>query len=97
MALEELEREPLASVRWDHQVDEIRQDDNQATVIVSTPEGMKEMEADYVVGCDGANSIIRRQIFGDEFPGYTWDLTIVATNVRIIRYMLFRIEKCREG
>lgn len=83
MALEDLEKEPLAIVRWGHRVQEIRQDDDQATLIVQTPEGTKEMTADYVVGCDGANSIIRRGLFGSEFPGYTWDLTIIATNVRI--------------
>jgi 2-polyprenyl-6-methoxyphenol hydroxylase-like FAD-dependent oxidoreductase len=39
-------------------------------------------EADYVVGCDGANSTIRRRLFGDDvYPGYTWDEQIVATNV----------------
>ncbi|GAB1317055.1 hypothetical protein MFIFM68171_07265 [Madurella fahalii] len=39
-------------------------------------------EADYVVGCDGANSIVRRRLFGDEvYPGYTWKEQIVATNV----------------
>ncbi|KAK0714403.1 FAD binding domain-containing protein [Apiosordaria backusii] len=37
-------------------------------------------EADYVVGCDGANSIVRRSLFGDEFPGFTWDAQIIATN-----------------
>ncbi|KAL6351894.1 hypothetical protein LRP88_14706 [Fusarium phalaenopsidis] len=82
LALEDLEKEPLATIRWNHHVDEIRHGDEQATVIVSTPEGVKELTADYVVGCDGANSIIRRQLFGKEFPGYTWDLTIIATNVR---------------
>lgn len=93
MALEDLEREPLATVRWGHRVDEIRQDDNQATVIVSTPEGVKELTADYVVGCDGANSIVRRQLFENEFPGYTWDLTIIATNVGISDHLSFRQEK----
>ncbi|KAK7214894.1 hypothetical protein V2G26_002897 [Clonostachys chloroleuca] len=39
------------------------------------------MTADYVVGCDGANSVIRKQLFGADFPGYTWNLTIIATNV----------------
>lgn len=39
-------------------------------------------EADYVVGCDGANSTVRRRLFGDDvYPGYTWKEQIVATNV----------------
>lgn len=34
-----------------------------------------------VVGADGANSAVRKGLFGDEFPGFTWDRTIIATNV----------------
>ncbi|KAK5311057.1 hypothetical protein LTR93_011844 [Exophiala xenobiotica] len=41
---------------------------------------MKELLADYVVGCDGANSLIRSSLLGDDFPGSTWDLQIIATN-----------------
>lgn len=44
--------------------------------------GTEVREADYVVGCDGANSTVRRKLFGEmEFPGFTWDKQIVATNV----------------
>jgi 2-polyprenyl-6-methoxyphenol hydroxylase-like FAD-dependent oxidoreductase len=40
------------------------------------------MEGDYVVGCDGANCTVRRRLFGEmEFPGFTWEEQIVATNV----------------
>ncbi|KAK7710540.1 hypothetical protein SLS57_008307 [Botryosphaeria dothidea] len=39
-------------------------------------------EADYVVGCDGASSQVRRLLFGEKnFPGRTWDEQIVAANV----------------
>ncbi|KAK0376909.1 FAD binding domain-containing protein [Colletotrichum limetticola] len=83
MALEDLEKEPAAEVRWGCEVEGIREEESRgkAVVVVKTEEGAEELEADYVVGCDGANSIIRRQLFGDEFPGYTWDLQIIATNV----------------
>ncbi|CAK7217557.1 hypothetical protein SCUCBS95973_003195 [Sporothrix curviconia] len=40
----------------------------------------KRYEADYIVGCDGANSIVRRSLFGDNYPGKTWDAQIIATN-----------------
>jgi len=40
------------------------------------------MAADYVIGCDGANSKVRRSLFGDwNFPGFTWGEQIVATNL----------------
>ncbi|KAI3551473.1 FAD binding domain-containing protein [Colletotrichum abscissum] len=83
MALGDLEKEPAAEVRWGCEVEGIREEESRgrAVVVVKTEEGAEELEADYVVGCDGANSIIRRRLFGDEFPGYTWDLQIIATNV----------------
>jgi len=41
-------------------------------------------EADFVIGCDGGNSGVRRCLFGREgFPGYTWTEQIVATNTLI--------------
>lgn len=65
-------------------VTSIGQDESKAwvnTVDINTDETAR-LEADYVVGCDGANSIIRRSLFGDwDFPGKTWDEQIVATNV----------------
>lgn len=68
-------------VRWRHEVVGVGQDEGRAWVDVETPEGSKRMEADYVVGCDGANSGVRKALFGDEFPGFTWDAQIIATNV----------------
>ena len=42
----------------------------------------RRLEADFVVGCDGANSRVRRSLFGDEgFPGITWDAQLIASNV----------------
>ncbi|KAK1638624.1 hypothetical protein BDP81DRAFT_459318 [Colletotrichum phormii] len=58
LALEDLEREPGAEVRWGRE----------AVVKMRTEDGVEEF-------------IIRRELFGDEFPGYTWDLQIIATNV----------------
>lgn len=61
----------------------IGQSDKAAWVDVVVPSGeVKRFEADYIVGCDGANSQIRRSLFGDwEFPGRTWDEQIIASNV----------------
>lgn len=71
-----------AKVLFEHKVVDIGQDKDKAWVDVETPEGNKRLEATYIVGCDGANSIVRRKLYGDMgFPGYTWDKQIVATNV----------------
>jgi 2-polyprenyl-6-methoxyphenol hydroxylase-like FAD-dependent oxidoreductase len=73
---------PTATVLWGHEVTAIEQDEKSARVTAKSAEGEKTFEADYVVGCDGANSKVRRLLFGDwEFPGHTWDEQIVATNV----------------
>lgn len=80
---EHLLKQKNVNILFDHKVVGIDQDDNKAWVDVQTPEGNKRLGSDYIVGCDGANSQIRRSLFGDrEFPGRTWDEQIVATNVR---------------
>lgn len=87
---------PNAKVSWRHKVVGLGQDEQRAWVDVELEvelegegEGLgggvketKRIEADYVVGCDGANSQIRKSLFGDSnFPGKTWKEQIVATNV----------------
>jgi len=75
-------KRPTADVKWGHEVIAIEQDENSARVTAKTATGEEQFEADYVVGCDGANSKVRRLLFGDwEFPGKTWAEQIVATNV----------------
>ncbi|KAI0123382.1 hypothetical protein BJ170DRAFT_641632 [Xylariales sp. AK1849] len=75
---------PVATYLFNRKVVRIGQEESHAWVDVEDV-GTNEpsrLQADYIVGCDGANSIIRRSLFGDwEFPGKTWDEQIVATNV----------------
>ncbi|KAL0943770.1 Para-nitrophenol 4-monooxygenase 1 [Colletotrichum truncatum] len=68
------------TISWEHQVVGLGQDKDQAWVDVETPKGRQRIEADYIVGCDGANSAVRKGLFGEEYPGWTWDTQIVATN-----------------
>jgi 2-polyprenyl-6-methoxyphenol hydroxylase-like FAD-dependent oxidoreductase len=75
---------PHVEIVYSHKVTSLGQDADKAWVTVETPSGVKTLYAQYIVGCDGANSQIRRSLFGDwEFPGFTWDEQIVATNVCI--------------
>ena len=76
-----LEKQETARVEWGSKVMDIGQDEDKAWVEVEKADGRKRFEADYVVGCDGANSQVRRCLFGKSFPGKTWDEQIVATNV----------------
>ncbi|KPM40128.1 hypothetical protein AK830_g6426 [Neonectria ditissima] len=76
-----LSKQGNVEMLFNHKVVDIHQDDDKAWVDVETCDGTKRLGADYVVGCDGATSQIRRSLFGDwEFPGKTWDQQIVATN-----------------
>ena len=76
-----------AEVLFKHRVLSLDQDDAQARVQVeiSADDGTKRTEwlvADYIVGSDGANSQIRRSLFGDlNYPGETLQHQIIATNV----------------
>ncbi|KAK3936039.1 FAD binding domain-containing protein [Diplogelasinospora grovesii] len=68
-------------ISWQHKVLDVGQDADNAWADVQLPDGStKRYEADYIIGCDGANSQVRRSLFGNEFPGFTWDAQIIATN-----------------
>ncbi|GAA3010509.1 FAD-dependent monooxygenase [Actinokineospora diospyrosa] len=51
-----------------HELLELTQDDAGVTAVVRTPTGEVEFQADYLVGCDGGRSTVRKQL-GVEFPG----------------------------
>ena len=74
-------QEPLAKVSWSHEVTGTGQNEREAWIDVKTPKGSKRLQADYIVGCDGATSMIRRCAFGSDSPGKTWEVQTVATNV----------------
>ncbi|KAK3939646.1 FAD/NAD(P)-binding domain-containing protein [Diplogelasinospora grovesii] len=82
-----VEQQPTATVHYGYKVTDINQAESKAqvTVAISDPNGNPEtevLEADYIVGCDGANSTVRRKLFGEMvYPGFTHDQQIVATNV----------------
>lgn len=69
------------TISWEHKVTSLGQDSNKAWVECQTASGKQTIEGDYIVGCDGANSAIRKGLFGEDYPGFTWDQQIVATNV----------------
>jgi 2-polyprenyl-6-methoxyphenol hydroxylase-like FAD-dependent oxidoreductase len=79
LVLRHLERLPNARVLWSHEVIAIEQGDR-AMVTASTPEGLRKIEADWVIGADGARSGVR-QALGLPFEGFTWPERFVATNV----------------
>ncbi|KAL2007778.1 hypothetical protein VTN00DRAFT_7760 [Thermoascus crustaceus] len=73
---------PIATVEFSHKVVKVGQDEDKAWVEVETPTGDRQRrEADYVIGCDGASSTVRRELSGPEYPGETLDAQIIAMNV----------------
>lgn len=83
--LEECEKRGV-EVKWGHKVVGLGQDEKRgkAWVDVEDEETGKQrrFESDFLVGCDGGNSAVRRLLFGKgNFPGFTWEEQIVATNV----------------
>ncbi|KAL1642720.1 hypothetical protein SLS58_005224 [Diplodia intermedia] len=87
LLVESLEGCGNVRVVWGARVVGVGEEEGRAWVDVEVGEGegKKRVErryADYVVGCDGAGSAVRRRLFGEkEFPGRTWDEQIVAANV----------------
>ena len=84
---EHLSRYSDAEILWNHRAVAIGQDENTAWVEVETAGRRETVQAYYVIGCDGANSVVRRELFGDAgFPGKTWEQQLVATNVRFLLF-----------
>ncbi|KAI0473428.1 monooxygenase [Xylariaceae sp. FL0804] len=42
---------------------------------------IERFEADYVVGCDGGTSTVRKELYGREWPGQTFDCQFIVQNV----------------
>ncbi|KIV91818.1 hypothetical protein PV10_06315 [Exophiala mesophila] len=83
-------KEPTATVLFNHKITSIKQSNDKAVLNVTVGEAGNTVdndrqaifEADYVVACDGASSIIRKSLFQNEFPGMTWEKPLIATNLR---------------
>ena len=86
---EHLMRQSTARMNWSHRVMAVGQDAEKAWVDVESPRGMERREAEYVLGCDGASSTVRRELFGPEYPGETLNAQIIATNVSSICHFYF--------
>jgi 2-polyprenyl-6-methoxyphenol hydroxylase-like FAD-dependent oxidoreductase len=75
----------LVEVRFNHKVVDIGQDATKAWAIVevSTPGEEKKtatFEADYLIGCDGGQSTVRKCLFQRTWPGETFKSQLLVQN-----------------
>ena len=88
--LDRLRRSPHASVEFDAKVETVAADDDGVTVELTSKAGRERLRAAYVVGCDGARSVVRESV-GLDFEGVTYpETTLLATT-------LFPFEQHLEG
>jgi 2-polyprenyl-6-methoxyphenol hydroxylase-like FAD-dependent oxidoreductase len=73
----------LIEVRFNHRVVDVGQDQTKAWADVEMGEAKEKVrfEADYVVGCDGATSAVRKALFGGLWRGETHDCRLLVQNV----------------
>ena len=79
--LEELMELDNVSIHWNHRVIGLSQDESRVSVGVDHLGQQCIMVADFVVGCDGASSGVRKALWGRDFSGHTLDTQMVTTNV----------------
>jgi 3-(3-hydroxy-phenyl)propionate hydroxylase len=68
--LDQIEKNPLIDLRWEHFATGFWQNASSATLKVETPGGMIELSSSYVLACDGARSSMRK-LLNLGFPGKT--------------------------
>jgi 3-(3-hydroxy-phenyl)propionate hydroxylase len=79
--LEHLARFPVAEVEWGTSVVGVTQRPDGVTVVGEADDGSATYSAGWIVGADGARSIVRREL-GLGLAGMTWPDRFVAINLR---------------
>ncbi len=73
---------PHAGLRWQTRLARIDAREDGATLAVDTPQGGYELEADWVVACDGARSVVR-QALGLRLEGNQYEGTYIIVDVHL--------------
>jgi 3-(3-hydroxy-phenyl)propionate hydroxylase len=69
-------------IRWKHELIGLEQEDDFVRLDVRTPDGLFEMQADWVVACDGARSPTR-SLLGIPFVGQVFEDRFLIADVRL--------------
>lgn len=70
-------------LRGKNSVEEVQVKDDHVVLKVMTPDGPYVMEADWLIGCDGANSPLR-QMMGLEFEGRVFQDSFLIADIKMI-------------
>ena len=71
LILQRLRQLPNVEILFEHDVIDVSQTDEHVSVTVRTPDGVATHQGVYVIGADGARSIVRKRS-GISFDGFTW-------------------------
>lgn len=82
IALRKLKAYPNVTIHWGVKVTDIQQDDTGVSIEAEGAEGVLHFRAGWLVGADGAQSIVRTKL-GLEFEGFTWPKRFVAANIHL--------------
>ena len=66
-----LQERGAADIHFSYAITGVRQDDNQVTASIDTPDGEKSFSGRWLIGAEGANSVVR-QTLNIPFEGFTW-------------------------
>lgn len=83
-----LEQYPAADIRFSHKLLAFEQDDSGVTVHVETPTDVRHIRTDWLIGADGANSLVRKWL-GIEFDGFTYPerFLCLSTDTELADYL----------
>ncbi|RVX69825.1 hypothetical protein B0A52_05659 [Exophiala mesophila] len=71
---EEITKLDNAKVHWGCRFVNLSQDEGHVLVEAERNGQQETFDVDFVVGCDGARSSVRKVLVNDVFPGKTWDI-----------------------
>ena len=72
----------LIEIRWQSRMEALRQTGSGVELEVSTPQGRYTLEADWVVGTDGARSAVRKAL-GARFVGTQYDGQYIIADIKM--------------
>lgn len=79
--IEEATMTGFSQVIWSHEVTKLEQDHQGVTIITKNPQKLsKTFRCQYLVGCDGAKSTVRK-LLGIRYSGHSWPERFIATDI----------------